>query len=159
VVRFIENPLVFHQLNISGADISCVLDNDVAEAARSIQPVTLYITLNILPPTVYNSPPGMTADDGSPAEEAPMLGTHSILLPEHPLPPSPHQPIEAGNNKPQSREEVSPASTKDLRLALDQAYQDMKRIDRSNTWQGAVGRIKWVMDTLRPIAEVRVIPF
>jgi hypothetical protein len=163
VVRFIENPLLFHRLNISGADISCVLENDVAETARSMQPVTLYITLNIVPPTVYNSPPSIpTADDGSPAEEAPILGTHSIPLPEHPLPPSHHQPVGAGN-KPKSRKE-SPASTKDdelkdLRLALDHAYQDMKRIDRSNTWQGAVGRIKWVMDTLSPVAEVRVIPF
>ena len=97
VVRFIENPLLFNQLNISGADISCVLENDVAEAARSMHPVTLYITLNIVP--------------------------------------------------------------RDLRLALHQAYQDMKRIDRSNTREGAVGRIKWVMDTLGPVAEVRVIPF
>ena len=97
MVRFIENPLLFNRLNISGADISCVLENDVAEAARTMQPVTLHITLNIVP--------------------------------------------------------------RDFRLALHQAYQDMKRIDRSNTRQGAVGRIKWVMDTLSPIAEVRVVPF
>jgi hypothetical protein len=70
-----------------------------------------------------------------------------------------HQPVEAGDNKPQSREETSPAGAKDLRLALDQADQAMKLIDRSKTWQGAVGKIKWVMDTLGPIAEVRVIPF
>jgi hypothetical protein len=70
-----------------------------------------------------------------------------------------HQTVEAGNNKPQSREEASPAGTKDLRLALDQADQTMKQIDRSNTWEGAVGKIKWVMDTLTPVAEVRVIPF
>jgi hypothetical protein len=97
VVRFIENPLLFNRLNISGADISFVLENDVGEAARTMPPVTLYIMLYIVP--------------------------------------------------------------RELRLALHQAYQDMNRIDRSSTWQGAVGRIKWVMDTLGPIAEVRVIPF
>ena len=70
-----------------------------------------------------------------------------------------HHPVEAGNNTPQIREEAVPASTKDLRLTLDQADQAMKQIDRSNTWQGAVGRIKWVMDTLSPVAEVRVIRF
>jgi hypothetical protein len=32
-------------------------------------------------------------------------------------------------------------------------------IDESDTWERAVGRIKWVMDTLGPIAEVRVMPF
>jgi hypothetical protein len=126
-----------------------------------MQPVTLYITVNIPPPTLYNSPQSLpTEDDGSPAEEASIPGRIQFTSPEHPLPQSHHQPVEAGNtNKPQSREEASPASTKDLRLALDQADQAAKRIDRSNTWQGAVGRIKWVMDTLSPIAEVRVIPF
>jgi hypothetical protein len=63
---------------------------------------------------------------------------------------------------PQSREEMSPTSTKNPRFALDRADESMKRIvpiDRSNTWERAVGRIKWVMDTLSPIAEVRVMPF
>jgi hypothetical protein len=103
-----------------------------------------------------------TEDDGLPvlpAEEALIPGRIQPPSPEHPLSLSHHQPVKAGNNKPQIREEASPASTKDLRLALDQANQAMKRIDRSNTWQGAVGRIKWVMDTLSPIAEVRIIPF
>jgi hypothetical protein len=103
-----------------------------------------------------------TEDDGSPAEEAPIPGRIQSPSPEQPLPLSHHQAVEAGNNKPQSREEASPqaTSTKDLRLALDQADQAMEQIGRSNTtWQGAVGRIKWVMDTLTPIAEVRVIPF
>jgi hypothetical protein len=108
-------------------------------AARPTQPVTLYVTVDITP------------------EEAIQGRTQSPSL-EHPLPLSHHQPVEAGNNKSQSREEASPTSTKDLRLALDQADQDMKRIDRLNTWQEAVGKIKWVMDTLSPIAEVRVIP-
>jgi hypothetical protein len=47
-------------------------------------------------------------------------------------------------------------------LALDRADEAVNRIvpiERSNTWEGAVGRIKWVMDTLGPIAEVSVLPF
>ncbi len=40
-------------------------------------------------------------------------------------------------------------------LALRRADEVMKPIDRENTWKGAVSRIKWVMDTVRPIAEVR----
>ena len=71
-----------------------------------------------------------TEDGGSPAEEALIPGRTRTPSAEHPLP---------------------------LRLALDQADQAMKRIDKSNTWQGAVRKIKWVMDTLSPIAEVRVI--
>ena len=48
--------------------------------------------------------------------------------------------------------------TKNIRLTLrvDQAGKAMKQIVQSNTWEGAVERIKWVMDTLGPVAEVRV---
>ena len=141
---------MFNRLNVSRADISCVLQNDVRETARSTQPVTLYVSVKITPPTLYSSAPSIpTEDDGSPGR---------IQSLEHPLHLSHHRPVEAGNNKPQSREEASPASAKDLHLALDQSDQAIKRIGRSNAWQGAVGRIKWVMDTLSPIAEVRVIP-
>ena len=108
---------------------------------------------------MYSRPSIPTEDGGSPAEETPPIpGCTQPPSPEHALPPSDHQPVEAGNNKPQSREQV-PADAKDLQLVLDQADQAMKRIDRSDTWQGAVGRIKWVMDKLSPIAEVRVMPF
>ena len=93
MVRFVEYFLSFNQLNISRADIPCVLKNDDGEAARSTQPVTLYITVNI------------------------------------------------------------------TRFDPHQADESMKRIDGSNTWERAVRRIKWVMDTLGPIAEVRVMPF
>ena len=144
---------------MSCADIPCVLGNGVGGAARSPQPVTLYITVDITPPTLYNIPPSVpTADDSSPAEEAPIPGRIQPSSPEHTLPLH-HQLAEAGNNKPQSSEEVQSTSTKNPRSALDRADRAMKRMDRSNTWQGAVGRIKWVMDTLSPVAEVRLIPF
>ena len=132
-----------------------MLENDIGETAQPTQPVTLYITFNITPPTLYGSPASIPTEDvGSPTKEAPIPGRTQPHSPEHPL-----QPVEAGSNKPQSGEQVSPTSAKDLHLALDQADKAMKRIEGSDTWQGAVGRIKWVMDTLGPIAEVRVIPF
>jgi hypothetical protein len=54
---------------------------------------------------------------------------------------------------------MSPTGTKNPHIALDQADEAMKRIGRSNTWEGAVGRVTWAMGTLSPIAEVRVVPF
>jgi len=163
VVRLIENSLLFNRLNILRADIPCVLENDDEEAVRSTQPVTLYITLNITPPNLCNSPPCIPIeDDDSPAEEATIPGRVQFPAPEHILPMSHHQPTETGNTLPQSRGEVSPTSTINPRFALHRADESMKRtvpIDRSNTWERAVGRMKWVMDTLGPIAEVRVIPF
>ena len=162
MVRFVENSLSFNQLNISRTDIPCVLGNDVGEAARSTQPVTLYLTVNITSPNLYNSPPSIPAEDGdSPADEATIPGRIQFPAPEHRLPLSHHQPVETGNTIPQSREEMSSTSTKNPRFALHWADKVMKRIvpiDRSNTWERAVGRIKWVMDTLGPIAEVRVMP-
>jgi hypothetical protein len=160
VVRFVENFVSFNQLNISRADIPCVLENDVGEAVTSAQPVTLHITVNITPPDLCNSPPCIpTEDDDSPAEEATIPGRIHFPAPEHHLPLSHHQPVETGNTMPQNPEGMSPTCTKNPRFALDRADESTNRIDRSNTWERAVGRIKWVMDTLGPIAEVRVVPF
>ena len=103
MVRFVENSLLLNQLNISRADIPCILENDVGEAARSTQPVTLYITVNITPPNLYDSP----------------------------------QRIPKGDDW------------------ADKTMKQMVPIDLRITWERAVGRIKWVMDTLDPIAEVR----
>jgi hypothetical protein len=134
----------------------------VGEAARSTQPVTLYITVNITPQISNNRPPSRSAEDGdSPAEEATIPGRIQSPAPEHLLPVSHNQPVETGNTLPQSREEMSPTSTKNPRPALNQADEVMKQIvpiDRSNTSERAVGRMKWVMDTLSPIAGVRVMP-
>ena len=124
---------------------------------RPTHPVTLHIKLNITPPNLHNSPPSIPIEDvDSPAEEATVPGHIQSPTPEQILPLSHHQPVEAANNKSQ---EVSAAIDKNPRLALKKADQAMKRMDRLNTWKGAVGRVKWVMDTLSPIAEVRIIPF
>ena len=158
MVRFVQSSLPFNQLNISLADIACVLDNHVGEAVLSTQPVTLYITVNITPLNLYNNNPNIpTEGDNPPAEEATTLQERfQFPTSEH------HQPVETGNSMPQSQEEMSSTGTRNPHLALDRADEDMKRIvpiDGSNTWEGAVRRIKWVMDTLGPLAEVRVRPF
>ena len=122
MVRFIDSSILFNQSNISHVDIPCVLENDVGETARSTQPVTLYITVNITPANTTS--------------------------------PTPH------NLKPQSGEEMSPPE--DFLFALNRADEAMKLIvpiDRSTMWERAVENINWVMDTLSPIAEVRIMPF
>jgi hypothetical protein len=156
---FIENFLLFNQFDVSRADIPCVLGNGIGGAARSTQSVTLYITVNITPPSLRNSP---AVRDDPPAEEATIPGRIQLPVPEHVSPLSHHQPLETGNTIPQSREDLSHASTEDPHLALLRADEFMKRIvpiDGSNTWEKAVERIKWVMDTLGPIAGVRVVRF
>jgi hypothetical protein len=162
VVRFIENSFLFNKLNVSRADIPCVIGDGAGGAAKPTQPVTLHIMVNITPSNLYDSPPSIPIEDvDSPAEEATIPGRIQPSSPNHPLPQSHHQPIETGNTMPQ-QQEVSPTGTKNPRLVLDRANEDMKRIgliDESDTWEGAVVKIQWVMETLGPIAEVRVIPF
>ena len=160
MVRFVKNSPSFNELNTSRTDIPCVFENNVGEAARSTQAVTLYITLNITPPNLCNSPPSIpTKDDNSPAEEATIPVRIQSSAPEHLLPLSHRQPVEIGNTIPQNPEQMLPPRTENPRIALHRADKAMERIvpiGGSNTWERAVGRIKWVMDTLGPIAGVRV---
>jgi hypothetical protein len=124
--------------------------NDLGEAALSTQPVTLHITVNIIPQRLHNKPRIPTKDDNSPTGIATIPGRVQFPTPERLLP------------LPQSREEMSPTGSKDPGFALhqtDEAMNLIAPIDGSKTWERAVGRIKWVMDTLSPIAEVRIIPF
>lgn len=126
-VCFVENSLFFNQLNISHADFPCVLGSDVGQVARSTNPITLYISVNITPRNLYSNPPN--EGDDSPAEEATIIsGGNQFAAPEHPLPLPHHQPVETGNAMPQSREEVSPTGTENPRIALDQIDEAMKRV-------------------------------
>ena len=147
----------FSHLIISRADIPCVLENVAGEAARSTQPVTLYITVNITPPNLYNNPPSIPAeDDDSPAKEATIPGRIQFPVADPPL----RLPVRTGTPMPQSREGMLP--TEDFLFVLDRANEAIKLIvpiDRSTTWERTVENINWVMDTLSPIAEVRLMPF
>jgi len=157
----VENSLSFNQLNFLPADIPCVLENVVGKATRSTQPVTLYITVNITPPNLYNCPPSIPTEDvDSPAEEATIMGPIQFPAAEPPLPLPHHLSVQTGSPMPESLEEMS--LTEDFLFVLDRANEAMKvivPIDRSTTWERAFQRINWVMDTLSPIAEVRVMPF
>ena len=146
--------------SISRADIPCVLENGAGEAARSTQPVTLYITIIITPQNPDNSPSNIPIEDNNSfAAEATIQGRIQFPTPEHFLPLSHHQPVETDNTIPQSLEASPP---EDFLFALDRADEAIKLIvpiDRSSKWESAVEKINWVMDTLSPIAEVRVMPF
>ena len=161
-VRFVENPLSFNQLNIPRADISCILGNGIRGAARSTQPVTLYITVNITiitPLNLDNSPSRIPTEvNDSPAQGATLPGRIQPPAPEHLLPLSHHQPVETEITMSQSAEEASLTGNKDSRPGIHQADEAMERFERSNTCERAIRRIKWVMDTLSPVAEVRVTP-
>jgi len=100
--------------------------------------------------------------EDSPAEEStkPSMvpdswGPIQSVAPE-PLLPSPDPlPVETGTPISDGQAEMSP--TEKALLAVRRADGAKKPIDRKNTRKGVVSRIKWVMDTVSPIAEVRAI--
>ncbi len=134
-----------------------------------MQPITLYLTItvsaNMASPILPNNAPKILIEgDDSPAEEATMPslspdseGPIRSTTPEPLLPLPDNLSVEIGVPTSHSQAEVSP--TEDPLIALRHADEAMKLIDQSNTWEMAVGRIKWVTDTLSPIAEVRLMPF
>ncbi len=109
-----------------------------------------------------NSPEIPTKGDDSPAEQT----TKPSIVPDsggpiqssapEPLLPSPDSlSVGTGNPMPDGQAEMSP--TEKALIALHRADGAKWPIDGANTWKGAVRRIKWVMDTLSPIAEVSAI--
>jgi len=129
--------------------------------------VTLYLTIavseNMSPPIIPNSPPEIPTDgDETPAEEAtkPSMAPDSggpiqSTVPEPPLPSSDPLSVETRTPMPDRQADMS-LSEKAL-IAVRRADEAKKPIDRKNTWKEAVSRIKLVMDTVSPIAEVRAI--
>ena len=90
--------------------------------------------------------PSRTIDSGGP---------YQPTEPERSVPPPDLLPVQGGTSMPQDQGETS--LVKGVRAALDLADDAEKSMDRSNTWEGVVGRIKWLMDTLSPVAGVRVL--
>ena len=70
-------------------------------------------------------------------------GSEILSLPDG-LPSSPMLPVT------NLRARISPAEN-----ALNDAKEAMTTINLSKTWEGALAWIKWVMETLSPVAEVR----
>ena len=157
---------MFDHLNIPGVEVPFVLSNGDGNAGQSTHPVTLYLTitvsLNMPPPIVLNNPPEIpTKGDDSPLEEStkPSIvldsgGPVQSTTPEPLLPSSDPLPVETSTPTPEGQEKMS--LTEKVLIALRRADEAKKPIDRKNTWKGAISRIKWVMDTVSPIAEVRI---
>ena len=88
----------------------------------------------------------MAPDSGGPGQPTEL---------EHSLPPPDLPPVQGSTPVPQDQGETS--LVEEAQIRLDLADEAKKLIDQSNTWEGVVGRIKWLMDTLNPVAGVRVI--
>jgi hypothetical protein len=63
--------------------------------------------------------------------------------------------IESGTPAPPTKDCKTEISATEK--ALHDADNAVKTMDLYNTWDKALGRIRWVMDTIGPIAEVRAV--
>ena len=155
-------------------DAPFVLSSGDGQAGDSDQPVTLFLTITasanaishpILPTNTTNTI--ATEVDVSPMERATEAtiahSQHSfettpsvvavVTTPEALSPPTDHVPIETSTPTPpvpDVQAAMSPAKD-----ALQDADEATKAIDLTSTWEGAVERIKWLIDTVSPVAEVR----
>ena len=155
-------------------DAPFVLSTGDGQAGESDQPVTLYLTITssanatshpTLPINTTNTI--ATEVDISLVEQAteaniahPQNSTETTpyavaiaITPEPLSPPTDHFPIETSTIIPPERDvQAAMSPAKD---ALQDADEATKAIDLTSTWEGAVERIKWVMDTVSPVAGVR----
>jgi hypothetical protein len=95
-------------------------------------------------------------DDTAPTATADSKGPDQTTEPEHPLPPPTGRlPVQSSTPVPQDQGETS--LIEKAQIGLVRADKVGKSIEGSDTWEGVVGRVKWLMDTLSPVAGVRVI--
>ncbi|KAH8994773.1 hypothetical protein EDB83DRAFT_2325109 [Lactarius deliciosus] len=91
-----------------------------------------------------------------------LIGTHDMTLP---VESQINIPVTLGDGNGNGQAGPStPLVTLNLTITVSANGTPLVREDRveesigqSNTWEGVVGRIKWVMDILSPVAEVRVV--
>ena len=76
----------------------------------------------------------------------------TVPRPSEPLPP--YLPTESG--RPASPTADGQGEVVPSQIALNDANDAVKTMKLDNAWGNVVERIKWVMDTLSPVAEVRL---
>ena len=127
-----------------------------------MQPVTLYLTVSVLS-RYMTSHPGKSDLVGAGEVMRPSMAQGSMTSIRStiaagfktPSYPKDHLPGEVTTSVPPAADgRMSPAKN-----ALRNADEAMTTINLSNTWEGALERIKWVMDTVSPVAEVRAMSF
>ncbi|SRR6266702_1128388 len=151
-------------------DVPFVLSNGDGQAGQPVQPVILYLTITVSAnatshPILPINPTNAIATevDVSPVEQVnmPTMAQNSIettpfvvtTTPDLLSTPTDHVPIETSipiPPVPAVWAAMSPAEN-----VLRDADEATDGINLPSTWESAVARIKWVIDTVSPGAEVR----
>ena len=165
LVRHLSESLLTQLANHrSGVDVPFVLANGDIKAGQLIEPITLYLTfvvsLNMASPLVLPidasnlqsnevnvSTPEAAA---SPLTLDPANVVRSAVTASTFDPTTDHPPSALSTSVANPRADMPSAEN-----ALEIANEAMMALNLSDTWEGALGRIKWVMDTVSPVVEVR----
>ena len=160
-------PPIYYQLKTSRVDVPITLANGDRQVRRSDQPVTLYLTVVMSPNTtsypvlpvnatslqstefnvsVPREATSSTAQDSTNVTRSAIATDSEALSPPAGHVPSPTVPPPAADLR---------AGMPPVEDAIDAAKEAMATISNlSDTWEAALSRIKWVMDTVSPVAEV-----
>jgi hypothetical protein len=140
-----------------------VLTNPDGDAGQSTQPVTLFLTVTVSPISPINTTDLQSTEvnksspreDTSSITQGSMITTRSTVAvgSETVTLPADHLPSEMSTPPPPDANRSAGMSLAEN--ALQDAGEAVTTIDLSDTWEGALERIKWVMDTLSPVGEVR----
>ena len=108
-----------------------------------------------VPPTIPTEGVGNSTEEFLTAVAPDSRRTDQSTEHEQPLPLVDHLLVQGSTPVPQDTGELS--LVKEAQIGLERVDELEKSIDGLETWEGVVGRIKWLMDTLSPVAGVRVI--
>ncbi|KAH9000465.1 hypothetical protein EDB92DRAFT_506182 [Lactarius akahatsu] len=142
----------------SQTDFPFILTNGDRKVGQSIQPVMLYLTVIVSPNTtnlrsteVNDFPPG-EATRPSMALVSTNISRYSVTTgSETRPPPTVRLPSDVSTPPPAADRGAGMSPAKN---ALRHADEAMTTIDLSNTLEGALERIKWVMDVVSSVAEL-----
>ncbi|KAH9065325.1 hypothetical protein EDB87DRAFT_1053213 [Lactarius vividus] len=126
----------------SETNIPFVLSHGNDQPGQPTEPVTLYLSIAV------------SANRTSPTD-FPKIPTEGDVPLAPPLLLSDHLLVQSSAPMPQDLADTSLVER--ARVDLDRADELNESINRSNAWEGAVRKIKWVMDTLSPVAELHPI--
>lgn len=127
-------------------DISIVLGHGNGQPTQPIT-VNLRITAAVEQMTSNRNPQEIPTEGGD---------THAGATDSRELNRSTEpKPIQTWISAHTSQNQGETSLVEEAQIGLNLAEEAKESIDLSDTWEGVVGKIKWVMDTLSPVAGVR----
>ena len=140
----------------SDVDVPFVLANGDIKAGQLNEPITLYLTFVVSPNTASSLALPIDATDLQSTEaNASTVSEATSSTAQGPdggtlAPAADHRP-----STPIPLTSVQQAGMPHIEATLQSAEEAMATITLSDTWGVVLERMKWVMDTLSPVAEVR----